>query len=85
MEKLSPLEQNAAKQLESFDPFSNLQTPDLPLKKYEQDKSKEAEQKKSEPTQHPSGLSRSQRRALYKKHKKAYTARKLSQRKTKQS
>lgn len=51
MEKLSPLEQNAAKQLESFDPFSNLQTPDLPLKKYEQDKSKEAEQKKSEPTQ----------------------------------
>lgn len=50
MEKLSPLEQNAAKQLESFDPFANLPIPGFSLKKYERDKAKEAEAKKqSEP------------------------------------
>jgi hypothetical protein len=46
MEKLSPLEQNAAKQLESFDPFANLPIPGFSLKKYERDKAKEAEAKK---------------------------------------
>jgi hypothetical protein len=41
MEKLSPLEQNAAKQLESFDPFANLPIPSFSVKKYEKDKAKE--------------------------------------------
>lgn len=50
MEKLSPLENNTAQQLESFDPFANLPIPGFSVKKYNKDngiKEPEVEPKKN--------------------------------------